>query len=232
MKWSVMNVRARVIGFGVICVSVFAVMTMGIASCSDSVENEVSQEDSAVQSESPTNNSPGANENFQWVFYAVELRPQGSSGKLKVVQENKCKKHKHEGCLLFEEDEVGFIRFYLSGSEKMNGCNDEGTDKVITQIKLSTTGSSDDSNSVRDKGNFDVQLASWLKITAFSDVDSEGIVYERSKDDAKTWVQLINWNSQKIEEGEKQFWYKVTVTSCDGLQTWVTDPRGDNEGRN
>jgi hypothetical protein len=233
MKWSVMNVRARVIGFGVICVSVFAVMTMGIASCSDSVENEVSQEDSAVQNESPTNNFPGANESFQGVFYAVELRPQGSSGKLKVVQENKCKKHKHEGCLLFEKGKVGIIRFFLSGSEdEMKDCNNEGTDEVITQIELSTTVMSvDPNNTKKDKGDFTAVVADWLKEGAFFDVLDTGIVYKVSSiEDAKTQVELINWNNNK---GEKQFWYQVTVTSCDGEETtWVTDPRGDNEGRN
>ena len=89
-----------------------------------------------------------------------------------------------------------------------------------------------------EKGDFNgpFPLADWLKDDAFSDVDLDtGIVYQApSLADARTQVWLVNMNSHEEPDVVKHFWYKVTATACeekDGVRaTWVTDPRGDNEG--
>jgi hypothetical protein len=47
-----------------------------------------------------------------------------------------------------------------------------------------------------------------------------------------TQVILVNNNSNDYVAGSYvPFWYRVTVTDCnDDTITWVSDPRGDNEG--
>jgi len=170
-------------------------------------------------------------------FYSVQLVPQGASGgALLVTNGNKCKHGEHDGCLLFEEDEIGFIKFYLAGSRnKIKRCSDDTGEvkAVITKIELTASSDGDDPEAV--KGEFTGNLPDWVKQDAFPDVDQvSGIVYEADWDKASTQAWLVNLNSHKAADGVFPFWYKVTASDCDedSETTWVTDPRGDNEGIN
>jgi len=163
--------------------------------------------------------------------YSVKLVPQGTSGVLKVDKDNKCKKGKHKGCLLFEVDEIGLIKFYLPGSkDKIKNCSN--ANKVITKVEITTTGMGGDSEA--EKGDYDRTnpLPVWAKTEAFTNVNrNTGIVYHATKDNAFTQVLLVNLNSSNEADGEKHFWYRVTATDCETpANTWVSDPRGDNEG--
>jgi len=164
-------------------------------------------------------------------FYAIELVPQGQSGTLKVNKANQCKKNPHEGCLLFEEDKVGLIKFYLPGSKyKVENCTKAKA--VITRIELTTTVKSGSTND--EKGDFSVPLDDWIKDYAFPAVDTAtGVVYDADVSYARTQAWLVNMNSHNAKDGDKEFWYRVTATDCDNHElTWVTDPRGDNKGSN
>jgi hypothetical protein len=164
------------------------------------------------------------------VNYQVELKT-AKDGVLDVKSNGNCKKKAHKGCLLFEEDKTGVIKFYLSGS-RINAKRCPKAEAVITKIELSTTAE----GSVTDgsKGDFSPPLAAWIKNYAFADVDLyTGVVYEASVNVARSQAWLINLNSHDASEGEKEFWYRVTATACgDSPTTWVTDPRGNNEGMN
>jgi len=175
----------------------------------------------------------------QLAIYQVLLTPQGGSGTLGVVREKgkSCDsgRNPHGGCMMFEEDKIGLIQFYLPGSKKkIKSC--DNANRVITKIALTTHGEGGGSD--QTKGNFagPFPLDGWLKNNAFPDVDlNTGIVYQAaSLDDAKTQVWLTNWNSHDFDGGEKQFWYQVTVSDCEKtgstFKTWVTDPRVDNQG--
>jgi hypothetical protein len=138
---------------------------------------------------------------------------------------------------LFEEDKVGVIKFYLPGNKyKIEKC--PKAKHVITKVELTTT--IDDTKPNDQKGKFTgpFPLENWIRDDAFSDIDLDtGIVYQpASLDYARTQAWLVNMNSHE-PPGLKQFWYKVTATACakndEGTHdTWVTDPRGDNEGHN
>jgi hypothetical protein len=176
----------------------------------------------------------------QTKHYGIKLVPiGGAGGKLKVDKANQCANDKHEGCLVFETNKVGQIKFYLPGSQyEMKKC--DGTKKragkVITKVELADESLDDDPT----KGDFGgpFPLDNWLKYDAFPAVDlDDGIVYEAPWNKAATQVFLENLNSHKAGDGIKSFWYRVTVTDCDeydeGMRyTWVTDPRGDNKGLN
>lgn len=182
----------------------------------------------------------------QTKLYGVKLTPDGNSGDLKVklsTNTKKCNKKVHDGCMLFETDKVGQIKFYVPGSAfEMRKCS--GTTpkakNVITKIELAVVEKEADEDYVPDgsKGDFNkTPLADWIKYDAFSAVNlANGIVYEAPWDKAATQVFLENLNSHNAELGVLPFWYRVTVTACndedgDGVhETWVTDPRGDNEG--
>jgi hypothetical protein len=167
--------------------------------------------------------------------YSVKLKPK-VGGVLEVDKSNKCNQGKeHPGCLVFKEDKIGLIRFYLNGSNKykVNKCPPDGTaSKVITEIQLTAEGEGGDPQAV--KGDFTVfPLPSWIENDAFPNVKlNTGIVYQAALADARTQAWLINMNSH--DAGTiKSFWYKVTATDCaNPANTWVTDPRGDNEGIN
>jgi hypothetical protein len=214
MKWSEMSKKVKFFG-GVI--GVVAAMTVGITGYSDDDESESSQV----------------------IYYEVKLVPQ-KDGALKATLDKgkKCENKKHEGCMLFKTETVGQITFYLPGSKPgaepglrnlMKYCPD--ANEVITKLELTATGEAETT-----KGLYSVPasgLPSWLKHRAFTTLDREtGIAFEASPANAGTQLFLTNLNSHKKESVDKQFWYKVTVKNCDGSQTWVTDPRGDNEGRN
>ena len=154
-------------------------------------------------------------------------------GTLIINEKNKCKKNGHKGCLLFEANKKGDITFYLKGSKnKAKTC--EQTNEVITKIELTTKGITD------EKGDFSgpFPLDRWLREDAFPKVNLEnGIAYEATPvNTGLSQVKLFNVNSHSQEEqGILSYWYKVTATACDpnsdGIhETWVADPRGDNEG--
>jgi hypothetical protein len=167
--------------------------------------------------------------------YSVKLKPT-AGGVLEITKSNKCKQGKeHPGCLVFEEDKIGLVRFYLKGSNKhkANKCPPDGSaSKVITKIQLTATGAGGDAQAV--KGDFTVfPLPPWVENDAFPKVNlNTGIVYQAALADARTQAWLINMNSHDAG-AIKSFWYKVTATDCaNPATTWVTDPRGDNEGLN
>lgn len=180
---------------------------------------------------------------LQQKIVAVKLVPQ-AEGVLKVDKANQCKKGGHPGCLLFKEDVAGRINFHLPGSKKeTKDCNSPNVNEVITKIEL--TAASVGNQVDATKGVFNGNLPDWLKYDAFLEVDQQtGIVYEAPGnpwETGKTQVWLTNLNNHgwEIEGGgdSLSFWYQVTVTACEENQdgtgkheTWVTDPRGDNEG--
>jgi len=162
-------------------------------------------------------NKPGCKDEYELL---VEIEDNGK----------KCKDKQHNGCMLFEQDEVGLVKFYLDGSKhKTKSC--KNAQEVITKIELATAGTD-------NKGDFDADLDDWISEYAFSGVQDDGVVYEELPLGlARSQVFLVNKNSHDIEDGTKQFWYRVTVTACpknddpvDG--PWVSDPRGDNKGTN
>jgi hypothetical protein len=167
--------------------------------------------------------------------YPVKLIPDNKSDVLLVEVEDsskKCKKDNHAGCMLFEEDHVGVVKFYLGGS-KFDTKSCKNSKKVITKIELTTTGAG-------DKGVFNgeagwTQPADWVKVNAFPSVDlASGIAYEATNlDQARSLVFLSNMNNHDASKGTRTFWYRVTVSACDGGEgPWVSDPRGDNKGKN
>ena len=169
------------------------------------------------------------------VTYSVKLVPDKDSSVLKVVAPYACNKGKHYGCMLFEQDKVGVIYFYLGGSRyKTRMCGDKSNPKqVITKIELTATGEGD--NDLASKGDFNLPLDLIdLQRDAFPKVKlADGIIYSATKDTGKTRVRLINSNGNAAEDGVMPFWYRVTATDCeDSTLTWIADPRGDNEGIN
>ena len=171
----------------------------------------------------------------QLKYYAVELE-RGSAGVLEVKKGNQCSNGKHKGCLDFAEDRVGLIRFYMKGNKnKIRNCDNNSVDAVITRIELTTTGENDEPDD--EKGNYLIDPAPWLREDAFPGVQTDGVVYDELRANARTQAWLVNLNSNKASAGAKPFWYKITATACaknsNGMyDVWITDPRGDNRGTN
>ena len=173
------------------------------------------------------------------VINPVKLVPQGVGGNLKVEKDNQCRKNMHSGCLLFRRGELNYIVFHLPGSKnQVKNCS--SAKNVITKIEVTATGA-DNGTSVY-KGDFNAGLPDWLK-DAFPVINAEtGIIYEAASPEfARTqeWVSNLNNhdNPPNAPGLTKSFWYRVTVTACaknaDGTHAvWVSDPRGDNEGKN
>ena len=175
------------------------------------------------------------------VINPVKLVPQDVGGNLKAAKDNQCKKGKHEGCLLFDHDTLGYIVFHLPGSKnKIKYCPD--AEYVITKIEVTATAAGVGNND--SKGDFTgpFPLTGWLVDNAFPAVNpTTGIIYEATWDVARSqeWVTNLNDhdNSKEDIDVTNSFWYRITVTACakndEGTHTtWVSDPRGDNEGRN
>jgi len=161
----------------------------------------------------------------------VELDPAGVSKNLQVKGFKVCKKNDHPGCLTFEKGQEGYIKFYIKNADSGKTC-EQGADEVITQVKVTSEELvTNRGNENRSKGDFDAELAPWLKRNAFKFLNEDnGTIYDVGLENGWTQVVIQNLNNN---EGLKHFWYQVTVTSCDDPnKTWVTDPRGDNEGRN
>lgn len=167
--------------------------------------------------------------------YPVRLTPDNDSDLLvKVEDANKrCKNDNHPGCMLFDLDANGVVKFYLDGSKyKPKSCKNPNN-RVITKIELTTTGEGD--KGVFSDGLGWVNPADWLKENAFPSVNLEtGIAYEATLDQARSLVILSNMNNHDAgEDGEntKVFWYRVTVSACNESEgPWVSDPRGENQG--
>ena len=169
--------------------------------------------------------------------YPVKLTPQDDGTLLAEVEDTKkrCKKEKNAGCMRFDLDANGVVKFYLSGSKfKPKSCKNKNS-RVITKIELTTTG--EENKGVFNDGPGWVKPAVWLKENAFPSVNLEtGIAYEATLEEARSLVILSNMNNHDAgEDGEitKVFWYRVTVTDCaDGDRQWILDPRGENKGMN
>jgi hypothetical protein len=166
--------------------------------------------------------------------YDVMLTTQGPSGTLKAHLGfgQSCAVNWHEGCMNFDVNTTGVITFYLPGPQSQMTCDDPAVNKVITKIEL--TDKPLQGNPTSPKGDFTGGLAGdWLKTFAFPQVDkSTGVLYLADIATGLARITLVNMNSHPAGLGEKSFWYQVTVTSCDGKNYWVTDPRGDNKGLN
>jgi hypothetical protein len=165
--------------------------------------------------------------------YPVKLTPE-DDGKLVAEVEDKskkCKNNDNAGCMRFDKDANGVVKFYLDGSKyKSKSC--KNSQEVITKIELTTTG--EGNKGVFNDGLGWVEPAVWLKENAFPSVNLEtGIAYEATLAEARSLVILSNMNNHDASEGEKVFWYRVTVSACEGSEEpWVSDPRGENKGVN
>lgn len=171
----------------------------------------------------------------------VKLKTPRIGENLEVDENNRCKKNKHEGCLLFERYTLGHIVFHLPGSKtKAKSCPE--AEYVITKIEVTPTPAGGSINNSKGNFNGSFPLTGWIVDNAFPAVNPDtGIIHEASVDVARSqeWVTNLNDhdNSTLATNVIHSFWYRVTVTACaeneDGTHTtWVTDPRGDNEGRN
>jgi hypothetical protein len=158
--------------------------------------------------------------------FPVRLVPQGG-GVLKVDTPNQgCVNNLHNGCIRFDENTVGLMKFYLRGSKKKVETCSTGARNVITAIQISVTGSG-------EKGDFSVlPLPEWIQLEAFPLLDrSTGLVYDKAVDDGASQVWMLNANANDAALGAREFWYRVTAKSCASpTQTWTSDPRGENEG--
>lgn len=170
--------------------------------------------------------------------YEVLLIPQGSAGSLQAHLNfgQSCSVNPHIGCMNFQAGAVGAITFRLPGPKDRMVCNDpvnphKSAGKVITKIEVTDTA---DAMNPAEKGNFSggVAATSWLKQYAFPQADADGFIYKADKDQGLARVTVINMNSHPAAQGDKAFWYKVTVEDCNSKNTWVTDPRGENKGLN
>ena len=175
------------------------------------------------------------------VINSVKLVPQEDRDNLKVPVYHQCKKDTHPGCLFFERNTLVHVIFHLPGS-KNQGKDCSETENVITKIEVTAT-AANEGTSV-NKGDFDrsTPLPAWLKENAFPDINLDtGIIYQEKVLDVARSRQLVTNLNNHLNPSEgtvevKSFWYKITVTACaeneDGThRTWVSDPRGDNEGR-
>ena len=179
----------------------------------------------------------------QVLNYDVVLIPQGATGNMHALVGfgQSCAGNPHNGGMNFQECAVADITFRLQGPRDRMTCDNptKPASRVITKIEL-TDKPDTGSGSPPQKGDFTGGLAdSWLKTYAFPQVDtSDGVVYEVSdKNDGLARVTLVNMNSHPLEMNQgqvvpKRFWYRITAEDCTSNRTWVTDPRGDNEGLN
>jgi hypothetical protein len=142
---------------------------------------------------------------------------------------------------LFGRDTLGHIVFHLPGSKnKAKSCPE--AEYVITKIEVTPTAAGESSDNSKGDFNGSFPLTGWIVENAFPAINPDtGIIHEASLDVARSqeWVTNLNDHDNSIQETDviHSFWYRVTVTACaenaDGTHTtWVTDPRGDNEGRN
>jgi len=209
-----MNVKERVIGGGITGAGIVAFMTLYITPC------------------------------LALEAYEVKLNPQGANMTATVNPGRRCEKNPHEGCMWFQKNDLGVITFYVGGTgPRMRNCvqaagKNHDNHKVITKVELTATGKAT-GNADQSKGVYisdsatDTAVPGWLKSEAFTELNLKtGVVYSADEKIANNRLTLINLNNSDYVEGKfKSFWYKVTVKNCDGSKTWVTDPRGDNEGR-
>ncbi len=105
MKWSVMNVKERVVGGGTIGAGIVAVMTLYITPCLASDPE----------------------------FYEVKLGPNRAPSTTMDVSVNpgrRCESNKHAGCMLFRESTLGVITFYVARTgTRMQNCG-EATNRI------------------------------------------------------------------------------------------------------
>ena len=179
--------------------------------------------------------------NWKWRDPVVKLTPQGG-GKVVLPGNKGCLGSAAKaGCIRFDINETGTITFALPGPTDVKTCLANGVQNVITRIEFTDKASTNDP----DKGDFYATLQNPIPqkfqkqaITQL-DVDT-GMAYEKTgqthpsgKQAGETRVPLINVNGPGNSGAPGQsLWYRVTITSCDGNNTWVTDPRLVNDGMN
>ncbi len=171
--------------------------------------------------------------NGRFVSYEVEFnaRPNGST--LQTYSNNRnCTKGSgaRKGCVRFEQGTYGAIAFSLrnEGGADDKKCGDQGVRWVITKVEGTVTGDLAGQN----KGSgWGASLPTWVRNSFYPLEDADnGILYEKSREEARTDVAFLNLNNHV---GEKDLWYRVTATSCESpFPTETSDPRVENDGLN
>ena len=165
------------------------------------------------------------------------LTPHGGTLQPHLVYGRSCNAGTHSGCLEFDVDTIGTITFQVRNNwQEQDSLTCPETIppgrryRVITGIEVTATA---DTTNPSEKGNFLGGIdGTWLKKFAFPSADAEGYIYTvNSKDQGLSEVTVVNMNSHPASEGTKPFWYKITVKDCGSDAIWITDPRGDNQGR-
>ena len=165
------------------------------------------------------------------------VTPHGGTLQPHLVYGRSCNGSPHSGCMEFEVDAIGTITFSVRNNwQAQTSLTCPATIpqghryRVITGIEVTTTASTTNPS---EKGDFSGGInGTWLKMYAFPQADSQGYIYKVSdKNQGLSEVTVVNMNSHPASQGEKPFWYKITVEDCGSDATWETDPRGDNQGR-
>lgn len=168
--------------------------------------------------------------NGKFVEYEVHVVPK--SGKPIYIPGNAgCTRGNgnKDGCIRFAQGDYGVIVFSVGGKGRSNRtCSDNGVQWVITEIRITDTGSLD-----TGKGsNFGTPVVPWVTAAIFPfDDPTKGTLYKRNQKSGDTRVGVINLNNN-LATDPKDLWYEITATNCrDETDTSTTDPRIENEGR-
>ena len=173
--------------------------------------------------------------------YDVWLNPvsvHGGTLQAHLVYGRSCNASTHSGCMNFDVGTIGTVTFSVRNNWAPQGlltCPSTIPQghryRVITSIQVTDT---PDPANPTAKGDFTATISNggWLKMYAFPQADSNGYIYNvGNKNHGLSEVTIVNMNSHPVSQGEKPFWYRVTVKDCGSSAVWVTDPRGDNQGR-
>ena len=167
--------------------------------------------------------------------FEVDFKPNKNQGILTTDKVNQgCNNGQglKKGCIKFPLDSIGAITFALRN--KVNNCNDSGTQWVITKIELSHQGFDLPGGTISDKGIFEGNLPPWLvdSFPAFEG-DDDGILFEASDPQADGLTRVTTLNLNSNTGGVQNIWYRVSVSSCgDDPVVLVSDPRLENGGMN
>lgn len=166
--------------------------------------------------------SPKKSKNFG---VSMEAKPGQGTVKLLSKAQGWKKSGKNNGYVGYDQGESGFTLFTIKKEDLSATCAD-GAEWVITQMALTTQG---DANSQKGaETTFGKKQPAWLR-DAFPDVDLDtGYLLDVGIQEGRTFLIVDNANNQV---GEKLIYYKVTLSPCDGGQSYSTDPAWGNGGR-
>lgn len=171
----------------------------------------------ATQSLSPKNSK-----NFG---VSMEAKPSQNTVKLLSKAQGWKKSGKSEGYVGYAQGESGFTLFTIK-KEDLGATCASGAEWVITQMALTTQGDENSQKGTDD--TFGKPQPAWLS-DAFPDVDPKtGYLLDVGIQDGRTFLIVQNDNNQV---GEKMIYYKVTLSPCDGSDSYSTDPAWGNGGR-